>query len=182
MICQIVELLIFRADVNLNGPISDKLRFNVGGYLMRDAGYKEWAVKDKGTQFRANLDYLISKNSSIRIYGMWGNNQFNNLTDSPYDLGARRLPDGWESNNTFYPDNRQLDFESTLRTSVFAPIQFTSPILDVNGNELTQNQVEDNREEVIGGHIGISANIDLGNGWSLVEKFRIQSFGWRESK
>lgn len=170
----------YRADFNLNGPLTDKLRFNIGGYLMEDSGYKEWAQKDKGTQFRANLDYLVSPTTNIRVYGMWGNNQFNNLTDVPYDLGTGELPTGWDTHNTFYPDNSQVDFESTLRTSVFAPIQFTSPILDVNGNEITQNQADDNREEVIGGHFGISADIDLGNGWKLVERFRIQAFDWRD--
>ncbi len=170
----------FRTDINLNGPITEKLRFNIGGYIMEDSGYKEWAQKDKGTQFRANLDYLFDSGSSIRVYGMYGNNQFNNLTDSPYNLATGELADGWETHNTFYPDNSQLDFESTLYSSVFAPIQFSSKLLDVNGNEITQNQAEDNREEVVGGHFGVHANIELGNGWSIVEKIRIQGFDWRD--
>ncbi len=170
----------YRADFNINGPISENLRFNIGGYLMEDSGYKEWAQKDKGTQFRGNVDYLFGNNSSIRIYGMYGNNQFNNLTDSPFNLATGELADGWENFNTFYPDNTQLDFTSTLYSSVFAPIQFSRKLLDVNGNDITQNQAEDNREEVIGGHVGITANIGLGNGWSIVQKFRIQQFDWRD--
>lgn len=168
----------YRADFNVNGPLADKLRFNVGGYLLNDSGVKEWAQKDKGAQFRANLDYLISDKSKIRVYGMWGNNQFNNITDAPWDLGQGQLADGWENFNTYYPDNSQLDFNSTLRTSVFAPVQFSSPILDVNGNEIIQNQANDNREEVIGGHIGISATFDLGGGFSISENFRYQDYGW----
>ncbi|MEM6800089.1 MAG: TonB-dependent receptor [Bacteroidota bacterium] len=170
----------YRVDFNVNGPLSEKVRFNIGGYRMEDSGYKEWAQKDKGTQFRGNVDFLLSENTNIRVYGMWGNNQFNNLTDSPYDLGAQSLPDGWENFNTYYPNNEQLDFPSTLRTSVFAPLQFTSPILDVNGNEIVQNQADDNREEVIGGHVGVRANIDLGGGWTFVEHLRFQNYGWRD--
>ncbi len=170
----------YRADFNLNGPIADNLKFNVSGYIMNDSGYKEWAIKDQGAQISGNLDYEFNNKSTIRIYGMYGNNQFNNLTDSPYNIGTGELADGWENFNTFYPDNRQLDFNSTLRTSVFAPLQFTSPILDVNGNEIIQNQADRNREEVIGGYVGLSANFNLGNDWSIGTKLRVQSFDWKD--
>jgi len=170
----------YRADFNINGPLSDNLRYNVGGYLMNDSGYKEWAIKDKGTQLRANVDYLFGEGSSIRVYGMWGNNQFNNLTDSPWDLGKGQLADGWENFNTFYPDNSQLDFPDTLRTSVFAPVAFSPFIRDVNGDVIVQNQAEDNREEVIGGHVGLTANINVGDGWNVNYKLRVQGFDWRD--
>lgn len=170
----------YRADFNINGPISDNLKFNVSGYLMNDSGYKEWAIKDKGQQISGNLDYEFDNKSTIRVYGMYGNNQFNNLTDSPYNIGTGELADGWENFNTFYPDNSQLDFNSTLRTSVFAPLQFTSPILDNNGNEIIQNQVDRNREEVIGGYLGLSANFNLGNDWSFGAKLRTQAYDWKD--
>lgn len=168
----------YRADFNINGPISEKLRFNFGGYLLNDSGVKEWGQKDKGTQFRANFDYLISEKSKIRVYGMWGNNQFNNITDSPWDLNKGQLADGWENFNTFYPDNSSLNFTSTLFTSVFSPA--ATALLDASGNEITQNQVDDNREEVIGGHVGLSATFDLGGGFSITENIRFQDNGWRD--
>lgn len=170
----------FRMDFNVNGPLSDKVGFSLGGYLMEDAGYKEWANKDKGGQLSGNLDFQLSDNSKIRIYGIVGNNQFNNLTDSPWDVGAGQLAAGWENNNTFYPDNTQLNFNSTLRTSVFAPLQFTAPVLDNDGNEIIQNQVNDNREEVDGGLIGLSAEFGLGSGWTLIQKMRMSSYNWRD--
>lgn len=170
----------YRMDFNINGPLTDKIGFSLGGYLMEDAGYKEWAVKDKGGQLSANLDFKISENSKIRVYGIYGNNQFNNLTDSPWDVGKGQLADGWSNNNTFYPDNTQLNFPSTLRTSVFAPLMFTSPVLDNDGNEIIQNQVQENREEVDGGMVGISAEFGLGNGWTLIEKMRISNYSWRD--
>ena len=170
----------YRMDFNVNGPLSENIKFSIGGYLMEDAGYKEWAIKDKGGQISTNLDFNVSDRFQLRLYGIVGNNQFNNLTDSPYDLGARDLAPGWGSNNTFYPDNRQLNFNSTLRTSVFAPIQFTSPILDNSGNPIVQNQVTDNREEVEGGLFGLSATIDIGKGWTLTEKIRFSSYDWRD--
>ncbi|MEM6699466.1 MAG: TonB-dependent receptor, partial [Bacteroidota bacterium] len=170
----------YRADFHLSGPIGDKFRFGMGGYLMQDSGYKEWAIKDRGAQISANLEYLISEKSNIRIYGNYGNNQFNNLTDAPYDLGARQIADGWSTRNTYYPDNSQLDFQSTLVNSAFAPAAFQVPVLDANGKEITQNQVEDNREEVEGGMIGLSADIALTDGLSLVQRIRATSYDWRD--
>lgn len=170
----------YRMDFNVSGPMADNIKFSLGGYIMEDAGYKEWAIKDKGGQITANIDFDVSDKVDIRLYGIAGNNQFNNLTDSPYDIGRGELAAGWDNNNTFYPDNSQLNFTSTLRTSVFAPIQFTAPILDVNGNTITQNQAVDNREEVDGGMAGITAKIDLGKGWSLSQKIRMSSYEWRD--
>jgi len=170
----------YRMDFNMNGPLSDKLKYSIGGYLMEDAGVKEWAIKDKGGQISANLDFDVSESFDLRLYGIAGNNQFNNLTDSPYDLGNRSLAPGWESNNTFYPDNSQLDFRSTLVSSVFAPAAFRSTTLDVNGNPIVQNQAEDNREEVEGGMFGLTAKIALGGNWTLSQKMRFSSYDWRD--
>ncbi len=170
----------YRMDFNINGPLSDKVGFSLGGYIMEDAGYKEWAIKDKGGQLSGNLDFKISDDSKIRIYGIVGNNQFNNLTDSPWDVGAGQLASGWSNNNTFYPDNSQLNFVSTLRTSAFAPVQFTQPVTDVNGNEIQQNQANANREEVNGGLFGISAEFGLGGSAKLIQKMRISSYDWRD--
>lgn len=166
-----------RIDFYVNGPISDKIKFSLGGYSITDSGYKEWAIKDKGTQVSGNLDFELTDRISLRVYGSYGNNQFNNLTDAPYDLGAQKIADGWTTANTYYADNSQLDFESTLFGSAFAP---SSAVLDVNGNEIKQNQANDNREEVIGGMAGISASIGLADGLSLEQKIRIQAYDWRD--
>ncbi len=172
--------LDYRADFNVGGPIADGIKFGVGGYIMQDSGYKEWAQKDKGRQFSANVEFDLGDAVNLMVYGILSNNQFNNLTDSPFDLGKGEIADGWDNSNTFYGDNSQLDFESTLRTSAFAPVQFTQPILDVNGNEIKQNQADDNREEVIGGLGGLTASITLSDNITLVEKFRMSSYGWRD--
>lgn len=170
----------YRIDYNLNGPLSDGIKFSLGGYIMEDSGYKEWGNKDKGGQISANLDFDVSDNVKLRLYGIFGDNQFNNLTDTPIDLGTGELADGWGNNNTFYPTSDQVNFTSTLRTSVFAPFQFTAPVLDVNGNTITQNQAQDNREEVIGGLAGLHLDIKLSDKVSLVQKMRVSSYDWRD--
>ncbi len=170
----------YRIDYNISGPLADNVKFSLGGYLMEDAGYKEWANPDQGGQISANVDIDISSRWNLRVYAIVGNNQFNNLTDSPFDLGTGQIAEGWANNNTFYPDNTQLNFQSELRTSVFAPIQFTTPLLDSEGRTITQNQAVDNREEVEGGLYGLTSDVELGKGWSYVFKLRGTGYSWRD--
>lgn len=169
----------FRADFNFNGPISDKLRYNIGGYVLEDSGVKEQFAKDRGAQVRANFDYLISENSSIRLYGSVLHNQFQNITDSPWDLENGRILEGWHPANTFYNDSRPLDRafgEIGVRQGFFNP---TPAINSVTGNQITDTPGA-NRESTRGGNIGVDFNIDLGNGWFWSERFRYQNFVYED--
>lgn len=168
----------YRLDFNINGPLADKLRYNLGVYLLEDSGIKESSLKDKGAQVRLNLDYLISKTSKVRVYGSFVNNSFQNITDVPWDMSTNSLAEGWGNENTYYHDASQLDFTSSGVSSVFAPPQFRTPIINqVNGEQITQNPALDSRNEVNGSIIGLDATFDLGNGWSINEKLRFQNFG-----
>lgn len=168
---QFEEQVDFRADFNFNGPISDKLRYNIGGYVLEDSGVKEQFAKDRGAQIRANFDWLISETSSIRFYGSYFNNQFQNVTDGAWDLGNNRIADGWSTANTSYNDPSQLDNVVGVRAGFFDP----TPVLDANGVRMIDNPGE-NAEQTIGGSVGIDFNIDLGNGWFWNERFRYNDF------
>ncbi len=161
----------YRADFNFNGPVNDKLRYNIGGYVINDSGRKEQANKDVGAQVRANFDWLISDNSKIRFYAGYLNNQFQNVTDAVFDLSTNKIAEGWSTYNTFYNDPSALD-----NPSAFAAAG-GQPVLDVNGNRIINNPA-DNREEVSGGHIGIDATFDLGSGWSFNQKFKYQDLNF----
>lgn len=156
----------YRMDINFNGPISNKLRYNIGGYLLEDSGIKESANKDKGTQIRANIDYVISKKSSIRVYGAFVNNQFQNITDIPWDLGKNELGGGFSSNNTYFNDSNQLDLIATGPN-------------DRNGRPITKNPSEIS-EKVKGGLAGLDANFNIGKGWSISEKIRYQKYDFND--
>ncbi len=168
----------FRADFNFNGPINDKLRYNIGGYVLEDSGVKEQFAKDRGAQVRANFDYLITETSSIRIYGSVFHNQFQNITDSPWDLQNESVAQGWHPANTFYNDSRPLDRafgEIGVRQGFFNP----TPLLDTNGNPVTDAPGA-NRESTRGGSVGVDFNIDLGSGWFLNERIRYNSFVYED--
>ncbi|WP_394972690.1 TonB-dependent receptor [uncultured Croceitalea sp.] len=157
----------FRADWNLNGPLSDKLRYNVGGYVINDSGNKEQANKDVGAQIRANVDWMIGENSNIRISGAYFNNQFQNVTDAVFDLETGEIAEGWSTRNVFYNDPRQL---FNLNGIVAAGGE---PVLDADG-DVIRNNPADNREETTGGNVSIDGLFDLGNGWSINQKLKYQ--------
>ncbi len=157
----------FRADWNLNGPLSEKLRYNIGGYVINDSGNKEQANKDVGAQIRANVDWLLSETSSIRFSGSYLNNQFQNVTDAVYDLSTNEIAEGWSTYNTFYNDPRQLFNRDGIVASGGQPVR------DADG-DIIRNNPADNREEATGGNFSIDAVFDLGSGWTFNEKLKYQ--------
>lgn len=164
----------FRVDMNFNGPISDKLRYNIGGYVLEDSGVKEQFAKDRGAQIRANIDWLISETSSIRVYGSTFNNQFQNITDAPWDLENGKILDGWHPANTFFNDAGNLTTtfgDVGVRQAIFDPTTAT----DANGVALKDNPGR-NKERTRGTSVGVDLNIDLGNGWFWNERFRYNDF------
>ncbi|MFS4467226.1 TonB-dependent receptor [Maribacter sp. 2210JD10-5] len=168
----------FRADFNFNGPISEKLRYNIGGYVLEDSGVKEQFAKDRGSQVRANFDYLISETSSIRLYGSVFNNQFQNITDSPWDLENGRILEGWHPANTFFNDARPLDRAFgvlNVRQGFFN----TTPATQADGSSITDAPGA-NREVTKGGNVGVDFNIDLGGGWFWSERFRYNNFVYED--
>lgn len=166
--------LDYRADWNFNGPINEKLRYNIGGFVINDSGQKEQAFKDTGGQIRANFDWLISEGSKIRVSAGYSNLSYNNNTDTPYDLNAEAPAAGFLNSSTYHNDYRQL----------FGPLPLTgangSDIrVDQNGDPIVRNPA-DFKELTIGGYIGIDATFDLGSGWSVNHKSRAQKFDWND--
>ncbi len=160
----------YRVDVNFNGPISDKLRYNIGGYLINDSGAKEQAHKDQGAQIRTNIDWLISEGSKIRFSLGYLRNNFQNVTDVPWDLGRNEIGAGFTSRNTFFNDARQLDGDRIFASQ-------GTPLLDVNGNRILRNPA-DYKERAWGGNFAVDGTFDLGNNWSANVKLKYQNFNW----
>lgn len=157
----------YKTDFNFNGPISEKLRYNIGGLIINDSGQKEQANKDLGHQIRANFDWLISDNSNIRFYGAYLNNQFQNITDTPWDLGREAPGGGFLARNTFYTDPEQLQFDTEVGG-------FLGTTPDAQ-NRLIR-QPGDFRERVAGWNVGLDATFGLGSNWSFNQKLRLEKF------
>ncbi len=163
----------YRADINFNGPISDKVRYNIGGYILNDAGQKEQANRDKGVQLRANLDWLVSDKSKVRVYFGTFNNEFQNVVDGVWDMENDRIADGWGTHNTFYNDPVASGLtELGVRTAFFN----TTPAVDADtGRPFTWNPAE-SVESTKGTNIGFDATFHLGNEWYVNGKVKYNNF------
>ena len=153
-------------DINVNGPLNaaKTLRYNVGGFVLRDKGFRDNAFPDEGGQFRGNIDYLIPDNKgSVRISGGYIDMVVQNQLDVPYATNDLSKPvTGWSTRDIILPrsvfENRNV------------PLTYPNGIVEtVDLNEATR---QGNFSK--GGNIGLQFDYKLGNGWSINNKGRWQ--------
>ncbi len=59
---------LFRTDLNIGGPINERLRYNIGGFYRYDEGIRSPGFPaNRGGQIKANLTYLLEK-GYVRAY------------------------------------------------------------------------------------------------------------------
>ncbi len=163
----------YRADVNFNGPIAKNIRYNVGGWFLQDAGYRNTGYKDDGGQFRGNIDFLFPKGKGkFRVYGLLSNFNFQNLTDVAVDPSTLKLAPGWKNTDTYQPV--RYDTLNYRVAEGNPPRRRLVPGAD--GQTIVRNLGEamDEGGYVRGGHIGFEVNYDLGGGFAIENRFRYQ--------
>jgi outer membrane receptor protein involved in Fe transport len=165
----------YRLDYNLNGPITKNLRFNIGGWLLDDSGYRNTGYNDHGGQVRANLDYLLNNNKgNIRVYGMYTDFNFQNLTDVALDASTLKLAAGWKSTDTYNaPTSDQINFRITGRN---AANQTNQNVPGPDGQPIIRNfgKALDEGSYAKGAHYGAKFNFNLGGGFSIENHLRAQ--------
>ncbi len=153
-------------DFNLNGPLNNSktLRYNVGGFLMRDGGFRDNLFADEGGQVRGNIDYIApNKKSTVRLTFGYVDMKIQNQLDVPYAANDFSKPAlGWTSRNTVMP---RAVFEGRS-----VPLTYPSGVVETI--DLADYTQRGNFSK--GGNIGLQFNLDLGNGWSLINKGRYQ--------
>ena len=153
-------------DLNINGPLNaaKTLRYNLGGFLLRDKGYRDNLFPDEGGQFRGNIDYLIPDNKgSIKLTAGYVDLNVQNQLDIPYsptDLSKPAL--GWSTRNTVMP---RAVYEGRI-------VPLTYPNGTVENVDLADFTKRGNFSK--GGNVGLQFDLNLGNGWSLINKGRWQ--------
>lgn len=74
-----------RVDLNLGGPLSSKVKFNIGGFYRADEGIRPPSYRaNEGGQVKMNLTYQFKPNSYIRFYGKYLNDRTTWLVPSYY--------------------------------------------------------------------------------------------------
>ena len=164
----------YRADLNLNGPITKNLRFNLGGWILKDNGYRNTGFDDKGGQFRANLDYLLPNGGSIRAYGMITDFNFQNLTDVPLDMTTLTLAPGWKNTDTYQSATLNgLNYRITGRNAAGVAGQ---NVPGPDGQPMIRNfgDAMAGGSYAKGSHVGLKFNLNLGRGFALENHIRYQ--------
>lgn len=74
-----------RFDATIGGPISDRWKFNIGGFFRTDDGARPPSFRaNEGGQVKANLTYDLKKGSYLRFYGKYLNDKTTWLVPSYY--------------------------------------------------------------------------------------------------
>lgn len=166
----------YKVDINVNGPISDKLRFNIGGFFLEDRGFRDLGYNDRGGQFRANFDYLFDK-GAIRIYGGFTDMTIQNMIDIPYRLSDNTPMEGWEITDSYYSETLENYTHPTLNELLGIPNGHYQ-ITDVNGNPQNRSFRDSFREGnyAEGLNLGIKIDVELFDWLTVSNNFRLQDY------
>ncbi|MFN3228220.1 MAG: TonB-dependent receptor domain-containing protein [Asticcacaulis sp.] len=150
-----------RGDFEFGGALSDKIDFHIGGFYRsgegpRDAGY----TANRGGQIKANLTRKFD-NGFIRVGVKYLDDKSIGYLPMPMVVSGTNSDPNWSS-------APRLDAKSaTIHSALF--------LQDAGLNGQNNRSVTDIRDGMAPKSLVFNgeANFDLGNGWSLVDKFRI---------
>lgn len=148
---------LFRSDLNIGGPLSDKLYFNIGGFYRTDNGVRNPGFKaNDGGQIKANLKYLLDDNDGyVKVYYKKLNDR--NLFLLPIPLTDKDSPKGIDGFNPNY---------GTLTSANFSQLEVPQYGGGVYRRNL-ENGVHPNVDA-----IGAEINKKLGGGFSVTNNTR----------
>ena len=161
----------YRVDFNANGPISDKLRYNVAGFYLKDRGYRDLGHPDIGGQVRANIDYLFGDNSKLRVYAGYTNIAIQNMIDIPYDLSTFKPKSDWKTTDSYY--DASLD---TISYRLVHNLERGNPAAGKDTITRTVQAANKDGNYAKGIMAGLRLDWNIGNGFSLTEHFRTTNF------
>lgn len=156
-------------DANLNGPLnaSKTLRYNIGGFWLKDDGFRENLFPDKGGQLRANVDYLFPENKgSLRVYGGLINLNVQNMISIPYPAADLSAPSGnWTTRMVELKEGNPFEGSSW-------PISNPASGLTAD-NDYDPDYADGNFSR--GFNLGANLNVEIADGLRLINKTRIQN-------
>jgi iron complex outermembrane recepter protein len=169
--------LNYRFDFNSNGMLFKKRnwRFNIGGWLLNDNGFKNTGFNDNGFQVRGNIDYLLPKNKgSVRFYMLGTDYVFQNLTDIPADMNSMKVAGKWKPEQTLQNFNSFYSRDYTVFESGGGfP---TRQVFDENGKPIVRSVGQAMKDNSYGKnfHVGTTIIYKMPKGMSIEERFRYQ--------
>ena len=168
-----------RIDFNINGAITKnkKLRFNFGGWTLKDNGTRQTNLDDKGYQVRGNLDYIFANNKGkIQASFMRNNYIFQNLTDMPADVSSMKVAGNWSPTGTIQNWDPFYNIRFTIYETGF-PTPVARRVLNAKGDSISiniGNSLRDRGNFNTNNQFGLSGSFNLGKGWIIEDRFRTQ--------
>ena len=169
----------YRVDWNLNGSLTkDKtVRFNLGGWMLKDNGFKNTGFNDEGYQIRGNIDTkLANGKGNVRVSFLNGDFVFQNLTDVPADMNTMQIAGGYKNYQTL----QNFDAFYNLNYTIYGVGTGTAPSrrISPNGTDSITRNVRQQMEKNSYGktlQVGTAINYNLGAGVTVENKFRFQN-------
>lgn len=152
----------YRFDINFGGPLTDKLRYNIGGFYRYDLGIRNFGgPANVGGQIKANFTYDINK-GYVRLYTRFLDDRNKLFTNIPYQNfnkpeeipGGQDLSTGvtygQELNNIFrQPDPYNIGSNNSYEARDGVHVQYRNLQLDVH-KELGNGFTITNKSKIIG--------------------------------
>ncbi len=158
----------YRLDANINGPLSkDKSwRYNAGGFLLTDDGYRNLPFPDKGGQFRINVDKLFKgEKGKLKLYAGLIDLRVNLYRGLPYAIEDLSQPIGdWKTTDAILQKGNAYEGQAF-------PVTYA-------GGQIATNEYEEwfpKNTFSQGYNFGANLNLDLGKGFYLTTKSRYQN-------
>ncbi len=170
----------YKVEGNINGAFTKNLRYNVGGYVFDDRGFRDLGYNDRGGQIRANFDYLLGKNGSkgsVRLFGGYTNLSIQNMIDIPYRLSDNTPREGWTIYDSYHSsalDNYSHPFLNNALGIPEGHIQIT----DRDGVAQNRSIQAANEDGNYARGFNVGLNFEVGaTDWLIVSnKLRYQSY------
>ena len=147
-----------RYDFNYGGALGERTYFNVGGFYRQGEGgaHKTGFNAEKGGQFKASLTRELDGGSYVRVNFKHLDDKTPSYLPVPVSIagGAINTLPGIDPRNAFF-------INSSLSRDVTQ---------DRSGNLVVSNPADG--LQVKSTAVGLEAKINLGNGWTLDERFR----------
>jgi outer membrane receptor protein involved in Fe transport len=150
----------YRVDFDYGAPLADDLYFHVGGFYRtgegpRDIGYNGY----DGGQIKANITKEFD-GGYVRFYGKFLDDSTPTVLPQPVFVGGTDADPDYTPINGFDP----------RKDSLYSPLITTALTLD-GGNNPTTFNFQDGLS-VESQALGVEAEIDVGSGWTLTNRFR----------
>lgn len=160
-----------QVDGNLNGPLnrSKTIRYNLGGFYLKDDGFRNNLFPDQGGQLRGNVDFLFPRDKgSLRISGGVVDLKVQNQLDIPYLATDFSKPaPGWDTRDVLMP---RSVFENTDGSGVKSSLTYPDGTVE----EIDTREATKKGNFSKGGNVGLAFTYKWGNGWSLSNRGRYQ--------